>query len=1133
MNLQNKILLDRIRAVIRRRRNLILLKGSAMVFIVALVALAITFLFDTIFQLGNTARLLFLVASCVVVAVTFFLALVRPLLHRPSADVVARFIEEKHPQLEDRLVTAVELGGSQSPRISQPILDKLLDDARFHIEGINLPRTLHAHSSMLWATTAGVLAVLVGALMYSKLDYFLSHSDRIFTPWKIPTVDLSPRLAVAPGNARIARGAPQEIRVETLNFEAEGVTLYYSTDDSTWNKSEMDPAGARQFLFSFFDVQQPTKYYAKADVRLSEIFSIYVYDAPQIKRVDVSYTYPSYTGLKPRTEIDAGDVWAPEGTTVKITAIADKPLQNGQIYLGESQALRTIVTADTLVTASLTVNADTYYKISITDTDGLSNDPPSEYYVHALPDQAPVLIIEKPGRDVKATMVEETPVEIHVQDDYGLSSLNLFYTVNGSDEQSVALLPRKSTKSERVNELQEFAAGHLFYLEDLNVQPGDFLTYYVQANDRTTAKTQTPVTTEIQFIEIRPFEQEFFRPLSQEGMGAGGSGAGGRLSQVQKDIIVATWKVFNRKDKLTETELSENVNVLSESQKNLLEVTQGTLVQMEQRAMLSGESADRIGKFYSEAIQHMSAAVKKLNENQLREALTPERESYQNLLRAEAEITEVQLQRMQASGAGDAANLDELSQLFDEEMDKLKNKYETLNEAQQHQSEKEVNEALEKVKELARRQEQYNQRLRDLARNQMAEEERKRQIEELRRQQEELRRETQELSRQVQSLQRQNASIPRDVQDSLRRTESEMNNSSNNLRQQNAEQAAATGQRALNNLKRLENSLQRNQKESLRKNFDALDQQLHELADAQKRLTEDVEKLSRGGEQSQEQLQQARDDQQRLQEDLADAKQALQSLSEKAQEAKNQVTRDVRKFSQDLERSNLEQKMESAQKLLEEKQLNSAAQAERGIQNTLERMREKFTRMRGGLAESEEEKLDLALDQTRRVRENLENLEREVQDLKREAGGSEKTGEQTSGQGRENAQAGPQESRTAPQKLDRDQSDALNNGLARNLKDLEMLRQSIEVDTSLSRRLENVHQNLQGVVRNFAGGDPNRLTEIEAQVLNPLRTLEAELAQKLDLLRNKEKLFLARDEKIPAEYEELVKKYYESLSKTK
>jgi myosin heavy subunit len=846
----------------------------------------------------------------------------------------------------------------------------------------------------------------------------------------------------------------------------------------------------------------------------------------------VSYTFPEYTGLRPKTEIDSGDIWAPEGTTVKITAVADKRLKKATVILGEGQELRTAITADTLVSASFVVSADTYYKVSITDTDGLSNDPPSEYFVHALPDQAPLLTIEKPGRDVKATMVEEVPVQIQVEDDYGLTSLNLHYTVNGDDEHVVSLPVRKSAEGDGIGALQKLAASHLFYLEDFTVQPGDFITYYLQANDVTTAKNKAPVTSEIQFIEIRPFEQEFFRPLSQDGMGGAG-GAGGRLSQVQKDIIVATWKLINRKDKLSETEFLDNANVLFESQSNLLEVAQSTLLQMQQRSLLAGESAGKVEKLYSEAIKHMRAAMKALEGNDLKAAATPERESYQNLLRAEAEITEVQLQQSQAGGAGDAASLEELSELFDEEMDKLKNKYETMREAQQQQSEQEVNEALEKVKELARRQEQHNQRMKDLARNEMSEQERKRQIEELRRQQEELRRETQELGRQMQSLQRQNASIPREVQDSLRRTESEMNNSSNNLRQQNAEQAAATGQRALNSLKRLENSLQRNQKESLRRKFDELDQQMQELTDAQKKLTEDVENLSRSGENLEHQLQQTQQDQESLREDLASARKQIESLTEKAQDARNQGSRDMRKFSQDFERSNLEKKMESAQKLLEEKQLNSAAQAERDIQSMLERMQKNFTQLRGGLAESEEEKLDFALDQTRKVREDLERMEREAQELSR-ANENAESGKQMPGQeGQQNVEAGPGESQGAPQKLDPNKVDWLNNGLSGTLKDLEMMRQSMPVDTSFSRQLQQINRNLQGVVRNFIGGDPNRLSEIEAQVLNPLRTLEAELAQKLELLTNKEKLFLTRDEKIPAEYEELVKKYYESLSKTK
>ena len=80
---------------------------------------------------------------------------------------------------------------------------------------------------------------------------------------------------------------------------------------------------------------------------------------------------------------------------------------------------------------------------------------------------------------------------------------------------------------------------------------------------------------------------------------------------------------------------------------------------------------------------------------------------------------------------------------------------------------------------------------------------------------------------------------------------------------------------------------------------------------------------------------------------------------------------------------------------------------------------------------------------------------------------------------------------------------------------------------------ELLSQNMEGMIRSFSGGLPERFQLIEEQVLNPLKAFEAELAHKLEIMKNKEKLFLAREEKIPPEYEALVEKYYEALSKTK
>src|SRR5688572_26055674 len=68
--------------------------------------------------------------SVLAIAAGFGWFLVRPLLKRIEDVRVARYIEERHPALQDRLVSAVELGGSEASNAKpNPILPLLLRDA--------------------------------------------------------------------------------------------------------------------------------------------------------------------------------------------------------------------------------------------------------------------------------------------------------------------------------------------------------------------------------------------------------------------------------------------------------------------------------------------------------------------------------------------------------------------------------------------------------------------------------------------------------------------------------------------------------------------------------------------------------------------------------------------------------------------------------------------------------------------------------------------------------------------------------------------------------------------------------------------------------------------------------------------
>ena len=88
---------------------------------------------------------------------------------------------------------------------------------------------------------------------------------------------------------------------------------------------------------------------------------------------------------------------------------------------------------------------------------------------------------------------------------------------------------------------------HTIYLEDLDVRPGDFVSYYVRARDLPRGKRSSETRSDIFFLDVKPFEEEFTLAQSQAAMGGGQPNQQlDDLVAAQKQIIVATWKLDRR-----------------------------------------------------------------------------------------------------------------------------------------------------------------------------------------------------------------------------------------------------------------------------------------------------------------------------------------------------------------------------------------------------------------------------------------------------------------------------------------------------------------------------------------------------------------------------------------------------------
>ena len=137
------------------------------------------------------------------------------------------------------------------------------------------------------------------------------------------------------------------------------------------------------------------------------------------------------------------------------------------------------------------------------------------------------------------TRLEEVEIAAEAQDDFGVAALDLVYAVRGGVEKVVplAIPPRSTSVSGR----------HAMYLEDIDVAPGDFISYYVRARDLPRGKRASESRSDIFFLEVKPFEEEFSLAETQAAQGGGsGNPQLDDLVAAQKEIVVATWKLDRR-----------------------------------------------------------------------------------------------------------------------------------------------------------------------------------------------------------------------------------------------------------------------------------------------------------------------------------------------------------------------------------------------------------------------------------------------------------------------------------------------------------------------------------------------------------------------------------------------------------
>ncbi len=1148
-------LLGVVRGVRNRYRAKRALRGAAITVAAGWVVLAASAYAMSALKYGDGAVLGVRVAALVVIAGIAMRFLVMPLLPRLRDEQVALYLEEHERSLKATVITAVEMSSASAAdgQRSSQLVARLTRGALDRVHKANDGRAIDAGELR---TNAGVLAaVMAGAVLFTIFGPSVVRDGLrlVATPWTRAEATVPFSIAVEPGDATIARGGDELIEARLRGFQSERVELLVRNVDSTsWSRVPMTGDSTGRFAFRLFDISGKTEYAVEANGVRSSTYTLDVANLPYVKRMDLQYRFPAYTQLEPQDVDSTGDIAALKGTMVRLRVAPTMPTTGGRVIVDGGDTLTLVPTANGQLMAMLRVDKSGFYKVELEGPQGRMVTGSLDYTIDALPDRPPTVSFTKPGRDQKVLSVDEVYTEARAEDDYGVAKLELVYSVNGSPERSMSL-------HDGARAIKDLSAGYTFMLEGLSLEPGDVVSYYARATDNNAVSGAQKASTDIYFLQVRPFENDYRQKQSAGGGGGGGQPAddASQLSQKQRDIIAATFKTQRDSAITDKKSFDENLATLRLSQQKLREQTSQLATRLVERGIAKTDSNwKKIADILPVAAAHMDTAEKRLSSGSPQSALQPEQRALQQLQRADAVFKEIQVSMGGGGGGGGGGapktNAEDLADIFELQKDKMRNQYETTQsgqaQQQQQQSDNQVDATLEKLRELAARQQQENDRARrkadSLSQMGAAGSAGGQSQRDLAQQAEEQARQLERLAREQQS--QTMADAARRLQDAATAMRKSAASGSG--------QKSADAAQALKNLQEARRLLDEEKNGRAGRDLDDAQRRAQQLAEQEKQVQQDVQKLGQQGLSAAERQriqQSVARDKGTMAEEVKDLKSKLDRMALDSRRDQREVSRALASAADTLRGRKVEEKLRYTQQQAGNAPPDWLNSAEQQIAADIDEFGKRMQQVQAAAqSDAGQKQQGQAADKARDLVRGLQSMDERMkqradangkqqgaqgQQGQQGQGQGRQSGQQASGGGNPNGRGGPRNG-AMPQgngaRLSPDDAQQFSREAQQRLADAEALRRQLAGTGVPTKELDQAIEGLRQLTNPNYLEDTRSAADLRARTLDGFKDFEFALRRALGQ-GDSTRVLLERSGDVPAAYRQNVEEYYRAIGRGK
>lgn len=485
--------------------------GAAQTVLLAIALIALAAVLDYILPFSITQRYI-MTAFCYLGIATFaaFYWLI-PSFMPVTPLRIAWLLEKRLPELNEKLISAVELEQVDAPQVSRDLILELIKETGNDLSGIDPSDALPLRRYYFILAGAAAAAFLISAIIPGSPTPRLAK--RILIPSvRDAEVGAFRLIAQEPSSNVFSEDQPIKFAVHTTDMTVDEVLL--EIEGARRRNIPMRNSGNGLFELTVDDQNTSFSYRFRAGRVATALRDMTLVRKPRISELTALYEFPEYTRREPvRSSVRQGAIQALPQTVVTLRASFSKPLSDVNFsYAGEN--LPASLSPDkTHASVTFTVRDEAPFRLRMRDAEAPYAESVFEGKVETQKDSPPSITLHYPQEDLMIEPGDLIALSWSATDDFGIEELELSIQLNGRKLAVIAMPPDSDRK--------DFDTGPF----DLTL--GDRLTLRVICRDGAGQQASTPArralivhghdtTRSIAFIrQGRRLSETFERALQQ------------------------------------------------------------------------------------------------------------------------------------------------------------------------------------------------------------------------------------------------------------------------------------------------------------------------------------------------------------------------------------------------------------------------------------------------------------------------------------------------------------------------------------------------------------------------------------------------------------------------------------------